>query len=226
MRECDRSDVPFDVVALAASSGGLQALTAVLAPLPRDFPAAVLVAQHLAPRPQYPTPLVKLLNGHTALSVAWATPGGLARPGTVHIAPPDQHMLVGADGALALSQGPRVQRVRPAADPLLASVARAYGRRALAVVLTGLGRDGADGVRAVKTGGGRVLAQDPATAQEDGMPRAAIATGCVDSVLPLVLIGPALLALLMAPEWLWWSPLAPRRVPFKKGGRLQVWPGD
>jgi two-component system chemotaxis response regulator CheB len=135
-------------------------------------------------------------------------------------------MLVGADGALALSQAPKVWGTRPAADPLFASVARAYGRRALAVILTGMGVDGAAGARAVKTGGGRVLAQDPATAQEDGMPCAAIATGCVDSVLPLELIGPALLALRMAPEWLWWSPSAPRLVPFKKGGRLQVGPRD
>jgi two-component system chemotaxis response regulator CheB len=200
MRERDSLDVPFDVVALAASAGGLRALTAVLAPLPRDFPAAILVAQHMAP--QFRNPLVKLLDGRTALSVAWAAPGEPAFPGTVRIAPPDQHLLVGADGALVLSRGPRVRCTRPAADPLFASVARAYGKRTLAVVLTGMGCDGAAGVHAVKTGGGRVLAQDPATAQEDGMPCAAIATGCVDSVLPLELIGPALRALLMAPEWL------------------------
>ena len=201
MRERDRLVVPFDVVALAASAGGLRALTAVLAPLPRDFPAAILVAQHLAPRPQYPNPLVELLDRHTALSVAWAAPGGRARPGTVHIAPPDHHLLVAADGALALSQGPKVWGARPAADPLFTSVARAYRGRALAVVLTGMGRDGAAGACAVKRGGGRVLVQDPATASAGAMPRAAIATGCVNVVLPLELIAPALLALLIVPEW-------------------------
>jgi two-component system chemotaxis response regulator CheB len=199
MRESDRLLMPFDVVALAVSAGGLRALMAVLAPLPRDFPAAILVVQHLAP--QYPSALVDLLDRRTALSVAWAAPGGQACPGTVHIAPPNHHLLVAADGALALSQGPKVLGTRPAADPLFTSVARAYRGRALAVVLTGRGRDGAEGACAVKRGGGRVLAQDPATAEAGAMPRAAIATGSVDVVLPLELIAPTLIALLMAPEW-------------------------
>jgi two-component system, chemotaxis family, protein-glutamate methylesterase/glutaminase len=114
---------------------------------------------------------------------------------------PDDPTEPWADGALALSQAPKVWAARPAADPLFTSVARAYRGRARAVVLTGMGRDGAAGACAVKRGGGRVLAQDPATATAGAMPRAAIATGCVDVVLPLELIAPALIALLMAPEW-------------------------
>ncbi len=188
---------PFAVVAVAASLGGLDALMAMLAPLPRDFPAAVIVVQHLSTH--YPSALAELLGRRTALAVTWAAQGQRVRPGAVYVAPPDHHVLATRGGRLALSRAPRVQFTRPAADPLFASVAAAYGARAVAVVLTGTGRDGAAGVRAIKGCGGLVLIQEAATARAGDMPRAALATGCVDFALPLPVIGPALVALAMVP---------------------------
>ncbi len=188
---------PFDIVALAASLGGIEAFRAVLAPLPADFPAAVVVVQHLSAR--YPSTLAELLSRYTALPVQWAAPGQRVCPRTVYVAPPDQHVLVTLDGILALSRTPHVQFTRPAADPLFASVAAAYGKRAVGVVLTGMGRDGAAGIRAIKSHGGRVLIQEAGTARARAMPQAALATGCGDFALPLAMIAPALLALVMAP---------------------------
>lgn len=188
---------PFDVIALAASTGGIAALAAVLAPLPRDFPAAVVVVQHLSAR--YPSTLVELLSRRTSLAVRWAVPGERLRPQTVYLAPPDYHMVVTRGGTLALTQTPYVQFTRPAADLLFASVADVYGARAIGVVLTGMGRDGAAGVRAIKGRGGRVVVQDAATARARAMPQAALATGCADFALPLPLIASALVALVMVP---------------------------
>jgi two-component system chemotaxis response regulator CheB len=187
----------FDVVAIAASLGGLNALSHVLAPLPADFPAAILVAQHLEPR--YPSILAEILDRRTALPVAWARQGDRLRAGHVSIAPPDHHLLVMPDRTLALSQSPKVRFVRPSADMLFASVAATYQDRAIGIVLTGSGRDGAHGVEAIKKHGGRVLVQDAATASAFGMPGAAIGTRCKDFILPLRTIAPALVALVMVP---------------------------
>jgi two-component system chemotaxis response regulator CheB len=108
-------------------------------------------------------------------------------------------VLVTPDGTLTLAHTPYVQFTRPAADPLFTSVATAYGERAIGVVLTGMGRDGAEGICAIKRHGGRVLIQEAATARARAMPQAAWATGCGDFALPLPLIAPALMALVMAP---------------------------
>jgi two-component system chemotaxis response regulator CheB len=168
----------FAVVAFASSAGGIQALTTVLRGLPADFAVPVLVVQHLDPR--HDTVLADLLNLRTALQVALATDGEPLGPGTVRLAPPDRHLLIGADNRLVLDDGPPVNYVRPSADRLFTSAAAAYGAAVLACVLTGSGRDGAAGARAVKDAGGAVLAQDPADAAFPSMPRAAIATGAVD----------------------------------------------
>jgi two-component system chemotaxis response regulator CheB len=184
---------PFDIVALVASAGGLPALTAVLSGLPADFPAAVVVLQHLDPR--RPSLLTEILGRHSGLPVHEARQGERIGPGTVVVAPPDHHLLVGGDGVLTLTGTERVHFVRPSADTLLESVAQSFGRRAVVVVLTGSGTDGADGVRIVKQMGGTVIAQDRPTSQSFGMPGAAIRTGCVDSVLPLGEIAPALVHL-------------------------------
>ena len=115
--------------------------------------------------------------------------------GTVFVAPPGHHLVVDADGGLSLTDALRVQFVRPSADVLFASLAESWGRGAIAVVLTGTGRDGADGVRAVKRHGGTVIVQDEATAEFFGMPGAAIRTGTADRVLPLAAIAAALVEL-------------------------------
>jgi two-component system chemotaxis response regulator CheB len=173
----------FAIVAVAASAGGVQALSAFLGAMSADFPVPVLVVQHLDPR--HDTVLADILDRRCALRVKLAEAGERIARGTVYVAPPDHHLLVGRDGVLVLSDTARTHFVRPAADQLFESVADAYGPRAIACVLTGTGQDGATGVRAVKARGGTVVVEDPDTADFDGMPRAAIDTGGVDLVLPL-----------------------------------------
>ncbi len=181
------------VVVVAASAGGIDALAAVLGPLPRSFGAAVVVVQHLDPG--RPTALPAVLGRRVAMPVRLADDGDALRPGVVLVAPPDRHIRLRPDGTVALSREPRVNFVRPSADLLFASAAASHGDRVIAVVLTGTGHDASGGALAVHEHGGAVLAQDPVTAAFAGMPAAAIATGCVDAVLALGEIGPAIAAL-------------------------------
>jgi two-component system chemotaxis response regulator CheB len=185
----------FDVVAIAASAGGLEAVGRVLSGLPADFPAAVAVVQHLDPR--HASLMAKIVGRHTPLKVKEAEEGDRLEAGVVCIAPPNRHLLVNSDGTLSLSLSELVHFVRPSADLLFESVAATYRDRAIGVVLTGTGSDGNMGVRAVKKMGGTVIAQDEATSQFFGMPSAAIETGSVDFVLPLPEIAGALVTLVM-----------------------------
>lgn len=173
----------FDVVALAASAGGLRALGRVLEGLPGDFPAAVVVVQHLDPR--HRSLVAEILNRRCRLPVREAVDGELLSPGRVDVAPPDHHLLVNPDGRVSLTRTELVHFLRPSADLLFESLAASYKGRAIAVVLTGTGQDGAMGVRAIKKMGGIVLAQDEGTSEFFGMPEAAIQTECVDFILPL-----------------------------------------
>jgi two-component system chemotaxis response regulator CheB len=183
----------FDVVALATSAGGLDALSHVLGALPADFPAAVVVVQHTAPGHKcHPA---DILLRRTRLRIKNAEAHDRLTPGTVYLAPPDHHLLLEPDGTLGLARTPKVNFSRPSGDVLFGSVATCCRDRAVAGVLTGSGSNGAAGVRRVKDLGGVVLAQDRATSRFFSMPRAAIATGCVDRVLPLPAIAPALLRL-------------------------------
>jgi two-component system, chemotaxis family, protein-glutamate methylesterase/glutaminase len=187
---------PFDVVAIASSAGGLKALSETLAGLPANFPAAIVVVQHLDPR--HRSLMADILSRRTALSVKQAADGDILRSGTVFIAPPDNHLLVNNGGTLSLSQSELVHFVRPSADLLFESVAASYRERAIAVVLTGSGSDGAMGVEAVKKMGGTVIAQDESTSEFPAMPTAAVETGKVDFVLPLDEMSSALLTLTRA----------------------------
>jgi two-component system chemotaxis response regulator CheB len=192
------SDASFDVVALAASAGGLQALSAVLSALPADFPAAIVVVQHLDPR--HRSLMAEILSRRTALMVKEAAEGDALCCGTIATAPPNKHLLVNPDGTMSLSSSELVHFVRPSADLLFESVAASYRERAIGVVLTGTGSDGGMGVRAINKMGGTVIAQDEATSEFFGMPDTAIKTGCVDFILPLHEIAPALLTLVMTGE--------------------------
>lgn len=186
----------FDVVAIAASAGGLKALSQTLAPLPADLPAAIAVVQHVDPR--HRSLMADILNRRTALTVKQAEDGDILCSGSVFIAPPNNHLLVNHGGALSLSQSELVHFVRPSADLLFESVAASYRERAIAVVLTGSGSDGSMGVEAIKKMGGTVIAQDEPTAEFPSMPSAAVETGVVDFVLPLDEIPSALVALIQA----------------------------
>ncbi|MBX6366132.1 MAG: chemotaxis protein CheB, partial [Gemmatimonadetes bacterium] len=179
------------VVAIAASTGGPRALEAVLASLPEDLPAAVLVVQHMPAG--FTRLLADRLDAAARLPVREADHGVLLRQGEVFVAPGGRHLGLErrADGVAAiLHDGPAVWGLRPAADPLFRDVASHFGPRSVGVVLTGMGRDGASGLRVIRQVGGRTLVQDRATSVVFGMPRAAAPHA--DDVLPLAAIGPAI----------------------------------
>ena len=182
-----------DAVLVAASAGGLSALTELLSELPADFAAAVAVVQHI--EPHHRSMLAEILGRSCPLPVRQAGDGEHFDAGVVHVAPPDHHLLVDADGSLSLTRTELVHFVRPSADLLFESAAASFGSRTIGVVLTGTGHDGALGVEAIKGRGGTVIAQDEATSEFFGMPGAAIETGAVDFVLPLDQIAEALSSL-------------------------------
>lgn len=183
----------FDIVAVGASAGGLAALKRVLGGLPPDFPLPIVIVQHLDRR--HRSLMADILSRTSPLTVKQAEEGDKLEPGCVYIAPPDNHLLVNADGTLSLTRTELVHFVRPSADLLFESVAASYRDRAIAVVLTGTGSDGAMGVRAIKQNGGTVIAQDEKTSEFPSMPLAALQTGSVDFSLPLDEIAGALVTL-------------------------------
>ncbi|HMC29543.1 MAG TPA: chemotaxis protein CheB, partial [Candidatus Angelobacter sp.] len=150
------------------------------------------VVQHLAP--MHKSWIADLLGRSVKLKVKQAEHGEILLPGTVYTAPPDEHLLVGP-GKIQLAHTQLVRFSRPSIDLLFESVAGTYGSRSIAVVLSGSGKDGADGVRTIKEAGGITIAQMPETAEFRPMPEAAIATGCVNFVLRLEDIGQKLMDL-------------------------------
>lgn len=189
----------FPVVALVCSAGGLDALIRVLGPLPGDFPAAVLVLQHIDPEADSALPAI--LARRTALAVVDVTEGVRLEPGVALVAPPGLHTLVTGEGTVSLiPSGPRPP-YRPSADLLLTSLALGVGKRAVAVVLSGHGIDGATGATAVHHFGGLVIASDEASSTEFSMPGATIGRDTIiDYVVSLDDIPGLLLALTTAPE--------------------------
>jgi two-component system chemotaxis response regulator CheB len=136
--------------------------------------------------------MAEILARRTGLRVVEARDGQRLAAGTVFIAPPARHLLVGEDGALSLTDTAKVQHVRPSADVLFASLAASWGAGAIAVVLSGTGADGAEGVCDIKRRGGTVIVQDEASSAFFGMPGAAIHTGMADRILSLDSIAPVL----------------------------------
>lgn len=171
------------VVALACSAGGYTAVREILAALPEDFPAPIIVAQHRGP--QAPEVLVNLLSLRAKLRVKTAAPMEVMRPRCVYVCPPGRHIEIAAPGVLHTWPGPRLDFVRPSCDLLFKSIAETYGHRGVCVVLTGCGADGAFATRNVRRAGGYVIAQDETSAAYPDMPRAAVELGRVDLTLPL-----------------------------------------
>ena len=173
----------YDLIAIGASWGGLNAVSTLLRALEADAGAAVAVAQHRAP--ESPEGLAGLLQEQTQLVVREAEDKDPIEPGHVYLAPPDYHLLVERGGTLALSTDDRVQYARPSIDVLFESAAEAYRERCIGVVLTGLNEDGAEGLARIKELGGVAIVQDPRTAERGEMPAAAIAATNADVILPL-----------------------------------------
>jgi two-component system chemotaxis response regulator CheB len=181
----DERGTPRDaeVVAVAASTGGPAALAHILRELPGDLPVPVLVVQHIAPGFEHG--LAKWLTEIGSLSVRVAAAGEQARPGAVLLAASGAHLGITRSGKITVSNEGPIGGFRPSATFLFRSVARAYGRRALGVVLTGMGSDGAAGLVDLRRAGAYVIAQDEATSSVYGMPGAAVAAGATDCVLPI-----------------------------------------
>ena len=193
--ECDPARC---VIAMAASVGGLKALSVILGGLPADFPAAIAIVMHLAP--DHESILAEILNSRTLLVVRQAHTGDILCQSSVFVAPPNHHLFVAKGGGLRLSSSAaeKVHYARPSAEPLFASVADIYQKNAIAVVLTGGDGDGSFGVQIIKEQGGKVIAQDRPTSQDFSMPETSIKTGDVDFILPLNEIAPKLMELVGA----------------------------
>jgi two-component system chemotaxis response regulator CheB len=179
------------LVAIAASTGGPAALAQVLSQLPGDFPAPVLVVQHISLG--FLAGFASWLNTHVSLRVKVAESGEPPAAHTIYLPPDDRHLGLAARNVLLLSDAAPVGGFRPSASFLFESTARAYGAATLAVVLTGMGQDGLDGLRVVHQAGGQVLAQDEETSVVFGMPGAAVRAGLADAVVPIKEIAPRIL---------------------------------
>jgi two-component system chemotaxis response regulator CheB len=186
-------------IVIGASAGGVEAVVALARLLPPGLPAAVLVVIHTSPRS--PGLLAALIDRAGPLPASYAADGEVARPGRIYVAPPDHHLVVqpgaGGGGVLRVWRGPKENGFRPAVDPLFRSAARAFGPRAIGVVLSGYLDDGTLGLMMLKRLGGVAVVQDPATAACPDMPRSAAANVAVDHLVPLDAL-PALLAKLAA----------------------------
>jgi two-component system, chemotaxis family, protein-glutamate methylesterase/glutaminase len=195
-RPAPRRHGPVRAVALAASTGGPDALESVLGRLPAGLPAPVFVVQHMPA--DFTRMLAERLDRRTPLTVQEAVAGTIARDGCVYIAPVGQHLaLEHAPGGarIVTHHGPRENSCRPAADVLFRSAAALYGAGLLAVVLTGMGQDGLAGAAAVRRAGGRVMAQSEGTAVIASMPGAVARRGLADVVADLSDVGPRIAAL-------------------------------
>ena len=180
------SNPPAGVLALGVSTGGPNALAALLPALTRDFPLPVVIVQHMPPL--FTRMLAERIESVSGLKAREGVAGALLRPGEVWVAPGGLHMEVepfGGGARLAIHDGPPENSCRPAVDVLFRSVARTYGSSALAVILTGMGHDGLNGCQHIREAGGRVFVQDEASSVVWGMPGAVALAGLAERILPL-----------------------------------------
>jgi len=180
-------------VVVASSTGGPGILAEILAKLPANFGAPILIVQHITPG--FGQGLATWLNQQTPLEVRLAKQADEPTVGQVLIAPDDHHMAVNNLGRIALNKEAPYQGLRPAADYLFKSVAKIYGARAVGVILSGMGSDGADGLLAMYKAGAHTIAQNKETCVVFGMPAVAIDLGAAEQILPTHQIAPAIVAL-------------------------------
>jgi two-component system, chemotaxis family, protein-glutamate methylesterase/glutaminase len=171
-----------DMVMIGASAGGVEALTKLVRALPSGYAGTLFVVLHIAP--EGTSVLSQILNRAGPLQAYPAREGELPRPGHIYVATPNSHLLIGDDGRIALSSGPKENGHRPAVDPLFRSAAAVYGPRAVGVVMSGSRDDGTAGLSAIKAAGGMAIVQDPSEALAPSMPLGAIEHVNVDAIRP------------------------------------------
>ena len=181
------------IVAIAASTGGPQAIQHILSQLPAGFPAPIVMTQHIAEG--FALGMADWLNSTTRLTVTQAVNGDRLAPGHAYLNPPQHSMRVNGQGVIVLSERDPRLIYNPSCDTVLQAVAQAYGGRAVGVILTGMGDDGVLGMEAIRNAGGVTLAQDAASSAIFGMNAIALKRGCIDRVLPLSEIAAELVAL-------------------------------
>ena len=177
------SPAGLKLIVIASSTGGPAALAELLPQIRLGISASLLIVQHMAPG--YTSALALQLAERAPFPLREASAGAELGYGAAWLAAGDRHLQFDANGRLALSDAPAVNGVRPAADVTLTAVAQSFGARALGIVLTGMGKDGARGLAQIKAAGGSTIAQDRATSVVYGMPKAAVELGVVDTVAPL-----------------------------------------
>lgn len=171
------------VVAIAASTGGPKALMHILSRIPADFPAPIVICQHVADG--FAPGLAEWLGSGGALAVSVARSGDMLRPGRAYLNPSGSLMRITAQECVALRDEPPGQTYHPSCDAMLASVAAAFGAASLGLILSGMGDDGVAGMKGIRAAGGATLAQDEASSVIFGMNGLAVRSGCIDKVLPL-----------------------------------------
>jgi len=189
------------VIVIGASTGGPQVLERILSELPYNLPASVLVVQHIPA--EFTGPLAKRFDQMSEIVIKEAEDGDVMEPGRVYIAPGGFHMTVKREemegevkAVIRLNRDPLVHGLRPSIDVTMKSVSEVYGRNAVGILLTGMGEDGVEGMRAIKGAEGKTIAQDEATSLIFGMPRRAIEEGSVDKVLPVFEVSQEIIRLL------------------------------
>ncbi len=181
-----------DIVVLGASAGGVEALVQLAHKLPADLPATIFIVLHIPP--QSPSMLPTILSRSGRLPAQHPTDGENFKHSQMYIAPPDYHMLL-EEGHIRIVRGPKVNRHRPAIDPLFCSAANIYGPRVIGIVLTGALDDGTIGLSAIKQRGGIAIVQDPDEARYASMPQSALEHVKIDYTLPLVEIAPRIVTI-------------------------------
>jgi two-component system chemotaxis response regulator CheB len=172
-----------NIVVIAASIGGIEALQTLVEMLPTNLEAAVAIVQHISRH--HPSQLAQILSRHTPMPVKQVSNGDFLCQGCIFVAPPNCHILIQRNHILTLSTASPVHFCRPSAEPLFSSAAAVFGKHVVGVVLTGADSDGFFGVKVIKNAGGCVIVQDETTSANFEMPRSAILTGQVDHILPL-----------------------------------------
>ena len=181
-RERKSGQKKIDAIVIGASTGGPQMLTELVKTLPEDLAIPIFIVQHMPAG--FTASFARRLDAHSDVNVVEAEDGMKIQKGTVYLAPGGLHMVINHN-RIQLLDTPKVHSVRPAIDPMFESAIETYGKNILAVILTGMGKDGAEGCVAVKNAGGHVIAQDEESCVVYGMPKSAVETGAVDEVLSI-----------------------------------------